>query len=54
MRARLTQPLGSAVAQVEVGFGHFFVGDYIQQSLSAPAFGSQDANYVYAQVNLNF
>jgi hypothetical protein len=41
-------------AQVEAGYGHFFVSDYIQQSLSAPAFGSQDANFVYAQVNLNF
>ena len=25
-------------AQVEAGYGHFFVGDYIQQSLSNPAF----------------
>ena len=41
-------------AQVEAGFGHFFVGDYIQQSLASPLFGSQDANFVYAQVNLNF
>jgi hypothetical protein len=41
-------------AQVEAGFGHFFTGDYIQQSLSNPAFGSQDANFAYAQINLNF
>ena len=41
-------------AQMEAGFGHFFVGDYVQQSLSAPLFGSQDANFVYAQVNINF
>lgn len=41
-------------AQVEVGYGHFFAADYIQQSLSNPAFGSQDANFVYAQINLNF
>jgi hypothetical protein len=41
-------------AQVEVGYGRFFAGDYIQSSLSNPNFGSQDANFVYAQVNLNF
>jgi hemolysin activation/secretion protein len=41
-------------AQVEVGYGHFFAADYIEQSLSSPLFGSQDANFVYAQVNLNF
>ena len=41
-------------AQVEVGYGHFFAGDYIQSSLSNPNFGSQDANFVYAQVNLSF
>lgn len=41
-------------AQVEAGYGHFFVGDYIQQSLSGPAFGSQDADFVYVQINLAF
>lgn len=41
-------------AQAEVGYGHFFAGDYIQQSLSNPNFGSQDANFIYAQLNLNF
>jgi hypothetical protein len=41
-------------AQMEVGYGHFFAGDYIQQSLSNPAFGSQDANYFYAQINFIF
>lgn len=41
-------------AQVEAGYGHFFAGDYIQQSLSNPNFGSQAANFVYAQVNINF
>lgn len=41
-------------AQVEAGYGHFFAGDYIEQSLANPAFGSQDANFVYAQVNFNF
>jgi hypothetical protein len=41
-------------AQLEAGLGHFFVGDYIKQSLSSPAFGSKDANYLYLQFNLNF
>jgi hypothetical protein len=41
-------------AQLEIGYGHFFVGDYIQQSLSAPAFGSKDADYLYVQANINF
>lgn len=41
-------------AQVEAGYGHFFVGDYVQQSLSSPAFGSQDADFVYVQINLAF
>jgi len=37
---------------VEVGYGHFFAGDYIESSLSA--LGSQDANFFYAQLNVNF
>ena len=41
-------------AQLEAGYGHFFVGDYIKDSLSAPAFGSKDANYVYLQATLIF
>ena len=41
-------------AQVEVGYGHFFVGDYIRQSLANPNFGSKDADYVYVQGTLNF
>jgi hypothetical protein len=41
-------------AQLEVGYGHFFVGDYVRQSLSNAAFGSTDANYVYAQATINF
>ena len=41
-------------AQLEVGYGHFFVGDYIRQSLSNPAFGSRDANYVYVQATMTF
>ena len=41
-----------AIAQA--GFGHFFTGQYIDQSLSSSAFGSADANYVYLQTTLNF
>jgi hypothetical protein len=41
-------------ATVQGGFGHFFVGDYVKQSLSAPAVGSKDANWIYAQMNFNF
>ncbi|MFO1497218.1 MAG: alginate export family protein [Verrucomicrobiota bacterium] len=41
-------------AQLEAGYGHFFVGDYIARSLSAPTHGASDANYVYLQASLNF
>jgi len=41
-------------AQVELGYGHFFVGNYIESSLSNPNFGSTDANFFYAQLNVNF
>jgi hypothetical protein len=37
---------------IEVGYGHFFRGDYIKQSLAAV--GSADANWVYIQTNFNF
>ena len=41
-----------AVAQA--GYAHFFTGGYIDQSLSGPAFGSKDADYVYLQTTFNF
>jgi hypothetical protein len=41
-------------AQLEAGYGHFFHGDYIQQTWSAAGFGSRDADFIYAQVNLTF
>jgi len=41
-------------AQLEVGYGHFLVGDYIRSSLSAATRGSKDANWVYVQGTLNF
>jgi hypothetical protein len=44
----------SRFAQLEVGYGHFFVGDYIQSSLSAPTRGSADANWLYVQATVNF
>src|SRR6185437_1867431 len=44
----------TSYAQVQGGYGHFFVGDYVKQSLSAPGFGSTDANYMYLQAKLNF
>lgn len=40
-------------AQLEGGFGHFFTGEYIQQSLAGVG-GARDANYVYLQLNLIF
>ncbi len=40
--------------QVEAGYGHFFVGKYIEQSLSNPAFGSKDADWFYTQITFNF
>jgi hypothetical protein len=41
-------------AQLEMGYGHFFVGDYVNQSLSAPGFGSRDADWVYLQATISF
>jgi hypothetical protein len=41
-------------AQLEAGYGHFFTGDYVDSSLSNPNFGSQDANFVYVQLNITF
>ena len=37
----------------QAGYGHFFVGDYINTSLSSKG-GAQDANYLYAQLTFNF
>ena len=41
-------------ATLEVGYGHFFRGDYIKQSWSDAAFGSQDADWVYVQTTVRF
>jgi len=40
-------------AQIEGGYGHFFTGKYIQQSLVS-AGGERDADYAYVQFTLNF
>jgi hypothetical protein len=44
------------VADLQLGFGHFFVGDYIKQSVgSVPANGgAMDANWFYVQTRINF
>jgi len=44
----------TSYAQVQGGYGHFFAGDYIRQSLSATGFGSTDADYVYLQAKFTF
>lgn len=41
-------------ANFEMGYGHFFTGDYVRQSLSAATTGSKDADYIYAQLTVNF
>lgn len=40
--------------QLEVGYGHFFAGKYIDQTWAATGFGSRDADFGYAQVLLSF
>jgi hypothetical protein len=39
-------------ATLEAGYGHFFTGKYIEQSLSVP--GTKDADWVYVSLNINF
>jgi hypothetical protein len=43
-------------AELQCGYGHFFVGDYIRQSVkTVPANGGAvDANWFYVQAKLNF
>ncbi|HWX18905.1 MAG TPA: alginate export family protein [Candidatus Binatia bacterium] len=40
--------------QLEAGYGHFFSGNYVQQTWAAPGFGSRDADFSYLQVNFTF
>jgi hypothetical protein len=44
------------LADLQLGYGHFFVGDYIRQSIATvPANGGAvDANWCYVQARLNF
>jgi hypothetical protein len=44
----------SPAAALEAGYGHFFAGDYIRQSLSSSAVGASDANWIYLQLNISF
>ena len=52
----LTAVAGYAVtrfAQLETGYGHFFTGDYVHQTLAASG-GDRDADWVYVQTTVNF
>lgn len=40
-------------AVIRAGYGHFFVGDYVTQSLAASG-GAQDADWVYLQTVISF
>jgi hypothetical protein len=40
-------------ANFQLGYGHFFVGNYVRNSL-APVGGAKDADWVYAQVKVDF
>ncbi|HUR47267.1 MAG TPA: alginate export family protein [Candidatus Saccharimonadales bacterium] len=42
----------TSYSNLQVGYGHFFRGDYIKQSLSAV--GSGDANWFYVQTTFSF
>jgi hypothetical protein len=43
----------TAYAAVQAGYGHFFVGDYVKDSLSDVG-GAEDANWAYLQAVFNF
>jgi hypothetical protein len=40
--------------QLEVGYGHFFAGKYLDQTWAASGFGSRDADFGYAQILFTF
>jgi len=56
--SELTAVVGYAItryAQIEAGYGHFFTGNYIHQSLTANGGGGdRDADWVYVQTTLKF
>ena len=39
--------------QIQAGFGHFFTGDYVNESLQSSG-GARDANWVYVQTQISF
>lgn len=41
-------------AGLEAGYGHFFTGDYVDQTWSSPAMGSTDADWFYLQTVVRF
>jgi hypothetical protein len=41
-------------SSLEAGYGHFFTGDYLDQTWAAPGFGSADADWVYIQTVIRF
>lgn len=41
-------------ASLEGGYGHFFTGDYVDQTWSAAGFGSTDADWFYLQTVIRF
>jgi hypothetical protein len=43
----------TSYAALQGGYGHFFVGDYVKNSLSVSG-GSKDANWIYTQLIVNF
>jgi hypothetical protein len=42
----------TSYASVQAGYGHFFTGDYVKNTLESV--GSSDANWVYVQLQVNF
>lgn len=40
-------------ATLQAGYSHFFIGEYVRNSLSATT-GATDANYIYTQLTFNF
>jgi hypothetical protein len=44
----------AAWGQLQAGYAHFFVGDYIRQSAAAGGRNTEDANWAYVQATLSF
>ncbi len=41
-------------ATLQAGYGHFFVGGYIERSLASPGFGATDADFFFTQASISF